>query len=278
METDKEALSKIYSSLPDDQIKSYILNHKKDFTHEALKLLKDEVERRDLSPGLKKEIELQLTKGLEPSQRKTFLKLWLYPLINLVLVIIYTCLMKYSSSAHTDYADFLFLLLMIILFLTIAGIITLAKGSHLFIITKNRNARGITKKLVAGLVLNCAVVAIPTYMYIDSYMYRLERERQYKTVIQIKNIKMALILFLNDYGAYPSESQGVGALRTIDPQAPANDPWGRPYGYRLKKSPGTNALEPYVWSNGPDGISGTADDIDENTLAYPPPKYHWPAA
>ncbi len=38
-----------------------------------------------------------------------------------------------------------------------------------------------------------------------------------------------------------------------------NDPWNRPYQYRY---PGVHSLQSYdLWSVGPDGVNGTADDI-----------------
>jgi general secretion pathway protein G len=44
----------------------------------------------------------------------------------------------------------------------------------------------------------------------------------------------------------------------LDKTVPA-DPWGKPYQYA---SPGTHNADGYdVWSNGPDGVSGTDDDI-----------------
>lgn len=276
MKLDKEALSKIYCSLPDDQIESYISNHIKNFTYDALEVLKNEVEIRGLSPRLKEQIELQLTKGLQPSHREILLKLWLYPLITLLIVFICVCFKRYTGRLTADVSS---LLIIIIPFLGIAGIINLVKGLRLFIITKNRKVRRMTKKIVTGLVLNVAVIAIPIGSYIDSYMYRKEIERHNEAVGQIHILKMNLLCFCIDHGAYPSESKGLSTLRKFDRHSPTVDPWGRPYGYRLIKSPGTSEnFEPYVWSYGPDGISGTIDDIDENSHRHHLHYYHWPAA
>ena len=88
----------------------------------------------------------------------------------------------------------------------------------------------------------------------------------------IRSLGTALMMYqMDNSGALPSTAQGLQALVTQpegDPAAsnwrsggyirelPA-DPWGNPYRYQ---QPGTNA-DFDVWSAGPDGTSGTADDI-----------------
>lgn len=83
-------------------------------------------------------------------------------------------------------------------------------------------------------------------------------------------IAVPLTAYNKDVGNYPSTEEGLQALI----QAPAGkqgrwrgpylrnlpeDPWGNPYQYR---APGTRNPRSYdIWSNGPDGQSGTADDI-----------------
>lgn len=83
------------------------------------------------------------------------------------------------------------------------------------------------------------------------------------------NIALALDLFEVDSGKYPTTEQGLAGLRT----APADaenwrgpylkqepiDPWGNAYRYL---HPGTrNPLDYDLFSLGPDGVEGTADDI-----------------
>lgn len=83
------------------------------------------------------------------------------------------------------------------------------------------------------------------------------------------NITLALDLFELDSGKYPTAEQGLAALRT----APADaenwrgpylkqepiDPWGNAYRYL---TPGTRNPQDYdLFSLGPDGVEGTADDI-----------------
>jgi len=83
---------------------------------------------------------------------------------------------------------------------------------------------------------------------------------------EIAAIRTAIDVFHLDCGVYPTETQGLSALRE-DPGIPGwtgpylrggdpQDPWGNAYRYSL-----TN--ETYiVLSAGPDGVFGTGDDQD----------------
>lgn len=73
-------------------------------------------------------------------------------------------------------------------------------------------------------------------------------------------------------GSYPNNSQGLGALVTRPGDGGSNwagpyvedtnslkDPWGFEYRYRY---PAQRSNRPYdIWSVGPDGQDGTADDV-----------------
>lgn len=82
-------------------------------------------------------------------------------------------------------------------------------------------------------------------------------------------LRTALECFKRDCGRYPTDGEGLVAL-VQQPSAKGwkgpyvqllkPDPWRHPYGYACTN--GTVTL----WSAGPDGIAGTADD-----LAAPPP-------
>ena len=55
---------------------------------------------------------------------------------------------------------------------------------------------------------------------------------------------------------------GLGPPETSDLrefyEIPALDPWGHSWNY---EKPASSRLEPRVWSNGPDGLPGTGDDV-----------------
>jgi len=101
------------------------------------------------------------------------------------------------------------------------------------------------------------------------------------------SLKVPLEAYRMQMGNYPSTAEGLQALFTApadkadrwrgpyidgDKNKSLNDPWGKPYQYR---SPGVRNPNGYdVWSMGPDGQDGTADDIgnwskDTNTSGIP---------
>ena len=75
-------------------------------------------------------------------------------------------------------------------------------------------------------------------------------------------------MFQLQNGGFPTTAMGLKALRTAS-HAPnytpylagpiPNDPWGRPYRYEYPGKHGRD--KPDLWSLGPDGASGTDDDI-----------------
>jgi type II secretion system protein G len=82
---------------------------------------------------------------------------------------------------------------------------------------------------------------------------------------QILRAQAALAAYAKDCGGYPSEKQGLKALVEnpglpawagpyLDPES-LTDPWGNPLQYRVRNN------RPEVWSAGPDGQSGTDDDV-----------------
>ncbi len=103
-----------------------------------------------------------------------------------------------------------------------------------------------------------------------------QRARLAAAANHIANLEVALDLFLVDIGRYPTSAEGLAALlrqpdglegwRGPYVRSLANDPWGRPYRYRC---PGLHNEGTYdVWSVGPDGQEGSADDV---TNWSPPP-------
>ncbi len=86
------------------------------------------------------------------------------------------------------------------------------------------------------------------------------------------SIKVPLMSYKMDEHNFPSTEEGLQALITppankadrwrgpyLDPAKIPVDPWGEPYHYAY---PGTHNKDGYdMWSSGPDGQSGTDDDI-----------------
>jgi len=92
---------------------------------------------------------------------------------------------------------------------------------------------------------------------------------------QIGNLESALELYAVDMRTFPSTEDGLQALVArpsderaaqkwdgpyLDDTVPPLDPWDNPYGYEYP--PSNNGRDfPDIWSAGPDGESGTDDDI-----------------
>lgn len=96
---------------------------------------------------------------------------------------------------------------------------------------------------------------------------RLEQARIKAAEAQMSSIKSALDLFKMDNGFYPTTEVGLFALvgdisarlgsgsGYLNSDTVPMDPWGRPFGFV------SDGYVFTVWSNGPDGVPQTQDDI-----------------
>ena len=98
---------------------------------------------------------------------------------------------------------------------------------------------------------------------------RLAKERASR--VQMSMLTTVLEIYRLDLGDFPTTAEGLEVLRKAPPETGnstkwrgpylrrplPNDPWGQPFHYEYSKSEG----HPKVWSLGPDGVDGTADDI-----------------
>ena len=120
------------------------------------------------------------------------------------------------------------------------------------------------------LVLVILVVLASTAVIAIGPIQRSAYMRAAKT--QIGAFDTPLETYRLDMGDYPVTAQGLAALRTAPGDAGGGrwmgpylgkevpmDPWGRPYQYEY---PGrVDPTKPDIWSMGPDGVSGSEDDI-----------------
>ncbi|MGF1453011.1 MAG: type II secretion system major pseudopilin GspG [Opitutales bacterium] len=96
-------------------------------------------------------------------------------------------------------------------------------------------------------------------------------DREIARIFVQQSAQTPLQAFRLNMNRYPTTEEGLQALVTAPSGAgsrwagpytePENlvDPWGQPYQYRF---PGQhNPGRPDIWSAGPDGQSGTADDV-----------------
>jgi general secretion pathway protein G len=117
------------------------------------------------------------------------------------------------------------------------------------------------------LLLVMVIIAILAAIVVPKFTGR-KLEAQIKAAQQdISTIKTQLAAFEIDNGHYPTQDEGLNALVTnpgnlqnwkpyLD-KAPL-DPWGHPYVYH---NPGANGQDFDLFSAGPDGQEGSADDV-----------------
>ena len=130
-----------------------------------------------------------------------------------------------------------------------------------------KKMRGFT---LVELLIVVTIISIMIAMVAPRLAGRTEQARQARAEADVKaNIVLALDLYELDNGRYPTSQEGLSALCTAPPDAKSwrgpylkqnpIDPWGHPYKYAY---PGTKNPQDYdLYSLGPDGTEGTADDI-----------------
>jgi general secretion pathway protein G len=86
-----------------------------------------------------------------------------------------------------------------------------------------------------------------------------------------KSFESALAMYKLNAGSYPTTQQGLKALQEKPTTTPVprrwsqimsklpGDPWDQPYGYRFPGKKRASEFE--MFSKGPDGQEGTADDL-----------------
>ena len=100
-----------------------------------------------------------------------------------------------------------------------------------------------------------------------------DKARSVKISADIRLIEQAIESYRNTTGRYPDQTQGIDAVRASPPGSRTedsqqglltirrieNDPWGNPYEYVIPAQ--RSGWEFDVFSSGPDGEPGNADDI-----------------
>jgi len=122
------------------------------------------------------------------------------------------------------------------------------------------------------MVLMIGIFTVGTVLVL-SQAFRIDGRYTYRNSArsQIEMLSGAVELFVLAIGACPTNKQGLDALMTapadladkakwqgpyLDKQQLPVDPWNNPYQYKA-----VNQTEYRIWSNGPDGVAGSTDDI-----------------
>jgi general secretion pathway protein G len=119
------------------------------------------------------------------------------------------------------------------------------------------------------LLLVMVIISILAAIVVPKFAGRKEQANIAKAKADISNIKTALGEFEIDNSRYPTSEEGLNALVTNPGNLPEwksllesvpQDPWTRPYIYRC---PGSNGGEYDLYSTGPSGQDGNADNIKQ---------------
>ena len=126
---------------------------------------------------------------------------------------------------------------------------------------RQHRRRGMTLIEIMVVVAILGILATAITMGV---MGQLDDAKVQTARLKANEIAKAMDLYKIRNDGYPSTGEGINALvnpgkgQPLFDELPV-DPWDNPYNYA---NPGTrNSRRFDVWSNGPDGESGTADDV-----------------
>jgi general secretion pathway protein G len=135
-------------------------------------------------------------------------------------------------------------------------------------IVRRNIRRGFT---LIELLLVMMILAILAAVVVPKFTGQLGKSQINAATAQVSLLKTALQMFEVDNARFPTTEEGLAALATnpgnlpnwktggylSDNKVPV-DPWQHPYIYR---APGSNGNDFDLFSAGPDGQEGTADDV-----------------
>lgn len=131
---------------------------------------------------------------------------------------------------------------------------------------RRRASAGIVLGAIQTLIVCGIILAVSHASPHDAHLIKVRQAES-----DFKSFESALVMYKLSAGNYPTTEQGLRALHEkpeIDPVPKRwsqimyrllTDPWGNPYRYQFP-APG-DPENPLISSNGPDGITGTGDDL-----------------
>ena len=110
----------------------------------------------------------------------------------------------------------------------------------------------------AGITLIEMLVVITIIALFSAIAYQrltpaLDEGRKVAAKTQIESLSAATQLFNIEHGRFPTQEEGIQALRPFLQKNIPPDPWNRPYIYRY---PGQHGPEPDIMCYGADGTEG----------------------
>jgi general secretion pathway protein G len=126
---------------------------------------------------------------------------------------------------------------------------------------RNRRARGIT--LIEMLVV-ITIIALFSAVAYQRLSPSVDKGRRTAAKAQIEAFAGALQTYHIEKGRFPSNEEGLGAIRPYLAKDIPNDPWGNPYVY---KYPGDHGPEPDLICYGADGRAG-GEGVNEDIVSW----------
>ncbi|XVJ58774.1 MAG: prepilin-type N-terminal cleavage/methylation domain-containing protein [Tepidisphaera sp.] len=132
----------------------------------------------------------------------------------------------------------------------------------------NRRKLNHASRAFSMLELTFVLVVIGVLLAVAAFNFGTftEKAKIKATKATMSIIKQSIQMYNGENSAYPTALQAL-VPGYIDPNKPLVDGWNRPFYYEPNP---TDPNRPYsLRSNGTDGISGSADDIDVWTMNNP---------
>ncbi|MFN9975746.1 MAG: type II secretion system protein GspG [Phycisphaerae bacterium] len=96
----------------------------------------------------------------------------------------------------------------------------------------------------------------------------------YAARAKIATLASAIRMYRNDMGEYPDSLPTLARAKYLDERSFV-DPWGRHFGYRAPANRSDDAFG--LWSDGPDGKNGSADDVSGPAITEMPISFGSPS-
>lgn len=135
---------------------------------------------------------------------------------------------------------------------------------------RKRNRLGFS---LVELMIVLAILVLLAGLVLPRLLGSQDKADRQATQTQLSSLEQALDMYKIDARTYPNTEEGLKALLKAPEDETRgknwagpymdelpSDPWGNEYNYEYPPTEGSKDI-PNIWSNGPDGESGTEDDI-----------------
>ncbi|HYM13031.1 MAG TPA: type II secretion system major pseudopilin GspG [Bryobacterales bacterium] len=130
--------------------------------------------------------------------------------------------------------------------------------------SKRINRRGATGITLIEMLVVITIIALFTAVAYQRLSPSVDKGRITAARTQIEAFEGALQTYHIDNGRFPTNDEGLQAIRSYLNKDVPNDPWGHPYVY---KYPGDHGPEPDIICYGADGQAG-GDGVNGDIVSW----------